>query len=100
MLRKATRGSASPAHLHGTKPPRHFTESTYGTEALLGLGFGEFPGGGGWEVVPDAEGGGAVVDDDGGGAREAGEVGLPVRAVPRRHAGRRRRARRRRRRRG
>uniref|UniRef100_A0A0E0BX11 Uncharacterized protein n=1 Tax=Oryza meridionalis TaxID=40149 RepID=A0A0E0BX11_9ORYZ len=36
MLRKATRGSASPAHLHGTKPPRHFTESTYGTEALLG----------------------------------------------------------------
>lgn len=86
-------------------PARHQTTTSLhrihvrGTEALLGLGFGgvEFPGGGGWEVVPDAEGGGAVVDDDGGGAREAGEVGLPVGAVPRRHADRRRWARRRRR---
>lgn len=34
---------------------------------------------------PDAEGGGAVVDDDGGGVGEAREVGLPRRAVDRRH---------------
>lgn len=93
MLRKETRGSASPAHLQATEQTRRRVRVRVSGSS------GGGGGGGRGGLLPDAEGGGAVVDDDGGGVREAREVGLPRRAADRRHlAGRRREGCRRRRR--